>query len=294
MKGKTIIAVDLGGTNVRTGKVQEHRILKSHSRPIPGHGSEEAVFDEIVEEVRRLFDDEVVAIGIGVPSVVDVEKGIVFNVHNIPSWKEVPLKEKLENIFSVPVYVNNDANCFVLGELHFGKGKGFRNVTGLTLGTGLGGGVVIDGKLYSGTNCGAGEIGMIPYKNQILEYYCSGSFFTREFGVSGEIVFQRAREGDLAAVSAYNKFGTEMALAICIVLYAYDPQLIILGGSVSKAFSLFQTAMMSRLKELFSYHHVLERLKIEISELPDVALLGGAALYLDALKKHQSPIHPAK
>jgi glucokinase len=285
MTEAAIVAVDLGGTKLASGKVQHNRVVNHASRPIPPNGSEEAVLNELIESIRSVFDEQVVAIGVGVPSVVDVDRGIVYTVQNIPSWKEVHLKEKLEAIFRVPVYVNNDANCFVLGECHFGKGRGFRNIVGLTIGTGLGGGIIIDRRLYSGTNCGAGEIGMIPYKDEILEYYCSGQFFSRKFGVGGEVVFQRAISGDPEAVEAYHEFGTEMGHAVITALYAYDPEIVILGGSVSKAYSLFKKNMLEKLETSFAYQHTLKRLVINTSDLSDSALLGAAALYLDAMEK---------
>ena len=133
------------------------------------------------------------------------------------------MKDALEAEFHVPVHVNNDANCFALGETHYGKGRGFRDIVGLTIGTGLGAGIIINRRLYNGSNCGAGEIGTIPYKEHTVEYYCSGQFFTRECGVSGEEIFERASAGDPAAFRAYEDFGTEMAHAMMTAFYAYDP-----------------------------------------------------------------------
>jgi glucokinase len=83
---------------------------------------------------------------------VDVEKGIVYSVINIPSWHEVPLKQILEDRFGLPVFVNNDANCFAMGELYYGSGRGYRHLVGLIVGTGLGAGIVVNGRLYSGAN----------------------------------------------------------------------------------------------------------------------------------------------
>ena len=134
----------------------------------------------ILDTLTEVFDSSVVGIGCGVPSVVDVAEGIVFEVQNIPSWKEIHLKAALEDRFGVPAAVNNDANAFAVGEHVFGKGLDFRNLVGMTLGTGLGTGVIIEGRLYSGANCGAGEIGMMAHKGLTLEDYCSGQFFSRE------------------------------------------------------------------------------------------------------------------
>ena len=282
---KSIIAVDLGGTKLRIGKVQDNAVQEQFSRPVQQTDDAQVVLDQFIEAIRTIFSPDVAAIGIGVPSVVDVENGIVYAVQNIPSWKEVHLKEILEKEFHVPVHVNNDANCFALGECHFGKGRGYRDMVGLTLGTGLGAGIIINRRLYNGSNCGAGEIGMIPNRGQIIEYYCSGQFFEHEYGLSGPAVFESAQAGDPAAIRAYEQFGYEMAYAIVTVLYAYDPQIIIFGGSVSKAFAYFRRPMMDRVASLFAYSHALQRLVIEKSDLTDIALMGAAALHLDALEK---------
>ncbi len=285
MKEVALIAVDLGGTNLRIGKVQKDSVTERCSRPVPATDNDQVVVKELIDAIHTVFDDTISGIGIGVPSVVDVNHGIVYSVQNIPSWKEVHLREILESTFQVSVHVNNDANCFALGECHYGKGRGFRNVVGITIGTGLGAGIIIDRRLYSGTNCGAGEIGTIPYKERTIENYCSGEFFTRFYGMSGEAVFERAAAGDSDAIHAFEKFGIEMAHVMLIALYAYDPEIIILGGSISRAFEFFKKSMMEKLTSTFAFQHVLKRLVIEKSELPDIALLGAAALHLDAMEK---------
>ena len=281
MSSDAIVGIDLGGTKVRVGKVRGQKLERDHGQRISAHQAEDHVLQEIFQSVDQVFDDEVVGIGCGVPSVVDVDRGIVYTVENIPSWRRVHLKEHLQDRYGVPAFINNDANAFALGELHFGKGRGYRHMVGLTIGTGLGAGIIIDGHLYSGSNCGAGEVGEIPYGDQKTEYYCSGQFFEREAGVTGDVVFQRAQEGDEDALQLYEEFGSKLGHAIMTVLYAYDPELIVLGGSISRAFPQFEGGLQERLKE-YSYQHALERLVIECSEIEDVAILGAAALYLDA------------
>lgn len=285
MKDTTIIGVDLGGTGLRAGRVKADAIIQRSTRPVPVTENEDDVLREMIGAIKDVFDASVEGIGIGVPSIVDVERGIVYTVVNIPSWKEVHLKEKVEREFHVPVHVNNDANCFAVGECHYGKGRGYRHLVGITLGTGLGAGIIIDRRLYNGSNCGAGEIGTIPYKDETVEQYCSGQFFLRNYGLSGEVVFERATQGETAAREIYEEFGREMAHALMTAMYAFDPEMIILGGSVSRAFRFFKPAMMQKLASSFAYPHALERIVIEVSELPDVALLGAAALHLDSLEK---------
>jgi len=104
--------------------------------PVPSREAADVVLDQIPDTIAEVFDDSVVGIGFGVPSVVDVAEGVVREVGNIPSWKEVHLKAALEERFGVTAWINNDANAYVVGEHVYGKGRGYRNVVGLTLGTG--------------------------------------------------------------------------------------------------------------------------------------------------------------
>jgi len=281
MVSEAIIGVDLGGTVVNVGKVESERVVNYISANITTLGEEKQILNETVEVIGKVFDQSIQGIGIGVPSVVDVEKGIVYNVQNIPSWKEVHLKETLENHFQTPVYVNNDANCFVVGEKYFGKGKKYRNLVGVTLGTGLGAGIIIDNRLYSGTNCGAGEFGSISYKEHIIEYYCSGQFFLNEYGIKGQEIYDKARQGDTKALKIFEEFGTHLGEAIKTILFAVDPEAIIIGGSVCQSYAFFQEAMWERIKT-FPYQNSIDRLVIEISEQEHIAILGAAALYYDA------------
>lgn len=150
VKKNAYIGVDLGGTNMRAGRIAGDRLVAQGNAPTPQDAADcGETLEALIEVIRSVWDEGVVAIGIGVPSVVDREKGIVYNVVNIPHWEEVHLKEILEARFSVPVYVDNDANCFALGERIFGDGKTVDNFVGLTLGTGLGGGIIQKGKLLA-------------------------------------------------------------------------------------------------------------------------------------------------
>jgi len=281
MAGGALVGVDLGGTKVTVGAVDDGHLRAVHSRPVSSSAAQEVVVEEVCEAIAEVFGDGVMGIGCAVPSVVDTTKGVVFDVENIPSWKRVPLRALLEERFRVPAFINNDANAFAVGEHAFGQGRAFSNLVGITLGTGLGAGVIIGGRLYSGGNCGAGEIGSIPYRDGTIEDYCAGGFFTRQCGDRGEVLQQRARAGDDEALSCFARFGRELAHAIAVVLFAFDPEAIILGGSVSSAFDLFASSMWAGL-ESFPYRHVVEKVVISRSEMEHVAVLGAAALYLDA------------
>lgn len=276
---QTVIGVDLGGTNVRAGVVVDGVIQQHATRKVSSEAAEDVVLEEVAATIQDVITDETAAIGIGVPSVVDEQTGIVYNVENIPSWQEVRLKQFLEQRFPVTAYVNNDVNCFVLGEHRFGQGQGHTSLVGLALGTGVGGGIIIDNRLYAGATCGAGEFGMVPYLDQNLEYYCSGEFFEKIHNTTGETALEAASQGDSAAQAVMDEFGVHLGNAIMLVLHTVDPELIILGGSVSNAFPYFEAAMRRQL-QTFAFPKTVERLQIVCSELPNVAILGAASLCL--------------
>lgn len=277
-----LIGLDLGATNIRGGLVQDNRLSQIQSKRIRSEGTVEEVLEDIYSVVDKLKEPEIAAIGIGVPSVVDVERGIVYDVQYIPSWKEVHLKKNLEARYEVPVFVNNDANCFVLGELYFGKGIGMQNLIGLTIGTGLGAGVIINHHLFAGPNCGAGEFGMVDYLDHCFEYYCSGQYFQNVYHIDGQEVFEKAKAGDLPSRSRYAEMGTHLGNAIKMILYTYDPSLIIFGGSVRLAYPYFQETMWQRINT-FAYTKSLSKFRIELSELENSGILGAAGLYFDSL-----------
>ncbi|WP_295676642.1 ROK family protein [uncultured Mucilaginibacter sp.] len=276
-----IAGIDLGATNIR-GAIVSNKILSDVvSAKIHSNGPVEEVLNDIYQVLDALIDNSVQAIGIGVPSVVDIDKGIVYDVQYIPSWKEVPLKKHLEARYHLPVFVNNDANCFAVGEYHFGKNREVKSMIGLTIGTGLGAGVIINEKLFAGNNCGAGEFGLFNYLDNILEFYCSGSFFQNLYGIDGAQVFIDAKSGNQQALAWYGELGTHIGYAIKMIMYAYDPQLVVLGGSASLAFDLFKDNMWQEIKTL-AYPKSAERIRVEPSVLANSAILGAAALYFDA------------
>jgi glucokinase len=279
-----LLGIDLGATNVRVGRVHEGAVEALHEAPIDQSKDPNTLIQQMASLIELCWHPAIRSIGIGVPSVVDVERGIVYDVQNIPSWKEVHLKDIMEARFSVPTWVNNDANCFVLGERYYGQAKGKSNVIGLIIGTGFGAGVVLNGTLVSGTNCGAGEVGMLPYKGSILEHYCSGQFFERFFGETGDSVYKKAQNGDAEAIAKYTDYAHHISEGIKAVLYAYDPEIILLGGATASVWSYIEEKVWKGL-ERFAYPNSLTNLQIIPSALEHVAVLGAAALALDSTKQ---------
>ncbi len=282
MQSGKLIGIDLGATNIRGGLVTGKTIDNLKANLIRRNGTAEEVLDDVFRLIDQLVDKDILSIGIGVPSVVDTKLGIVYDAQYIPSWKEMPLKRRMEERYKVPVFVNNDANCFALGEHYYGKGQGYDSMIGVTIGTGLGSGIIINNKLYAGTNCGAGEFGMAEYLDKIYEYYCSGSFFQNVYGLNGQDVFKSAQKGEPEALMLYHEMGGHLGNAIKLMMYTYDPELIILGGSVRFAYDFFQKAMWERVRT-FAFSKAKERLQIKLSELENSGILGAAGLYHDAL-----------
>jgi glucokinase len=276
-----VVGVDLGGTNVRAGLVLEGRLADVRSVPVRGQGSEEDVLEDMFSAIDPIMRPEVAGIGAGVPSVIDLKTGTVYDVQNIHAWKKVPLKARLEERYRLPVYVNNDANSFAAGEKHFGKIQPYDSAVGLIVGTGLGAGIIANGRLYSGVNCGAGEFGMISYLDRNFEAYASGQFFERVHGVSGRELAARAGAGEARALEIFSEYGRHLGEAVKAICYAVDPEIIVLGGSVSKSYRFFQAALWEAF-ETYAYSIAKERLKIEVSETEGIAILGAAALYYDA------------
>jgi glucokinase len=282
VSGPAVVGVDLGGTNVRAGLVVDGRLAGVRSVAVRSRGSEEDVLADLFAAVDPIIRDDVAGIGAGVPSVIDLKTGTVYDVQNIPSWKKVPLKARLEERYRRPAFVNNDANCFAAGEKVFGKIKPYDHAVGLIVGTGLGAGIIANGRLYSGVNCGAGEFGMLPYLDRNFEAYASGQFFERVHGESGRELAAAARSGEARAFEIFAAFGRHLGEAVKAICYAVDPEIIVLGGSVSKSYEYFRAALWETF-QTYAYSIAKERLLIEVSATENIAILGAAALYYDAV-----------
>lgn len=272
-----VIGVDLGGTNVRAGKINDGKLTKLKRRLVPKTENPKEVINAVIETIEHVFDDEITAIGMGIPGLVDTKTGVVFDIQNIPSWKNVEIKKILEERFKVPVFIDNDANCFAFGEKQFGATKKYNNSIGLTLGTGMGVGVIVDSKLYSGRNSGAGELGMVSYRNKNYEAFCSGQFFQWRYKSTGEILMEKAINGDLNAQMAFNELGFHIANAIKLIQYTYDTEAIIIGGSVALAGKLYSSSMI---QELLRTNKQSKLPEIRFSEMEHPAIKGAAALCL--------------
>lgn len=272
-----IIGIDIGGTSIEGGKIECGQIIsyaKADTQACIGGDTTIGVLKDVISQ---LIDDQTQAIGIGVPSVVNRKTGVVYNVQNIAGWDEVPLKAILEAEFSLPVFVDNDANCFAFGEKVFGKGQDLDNFVGVTLGTGLGAGIIQNRRLLSDANCGSGEFGEIPYMDMKLEDYCGSRFFTNTSGKNGYELAMDAGKGDSFAIGVFEEYGRHLAYLVKIIILTLDPEAIIFGGSISKAFDLFRNGLTSNLSD-FPYPKSIERIRLLRSEQENSGILGAGAL----------------
>ncbi|MBN1597657.1 MAG: ROK family protein [Bacteroidales bacterium] len=280
MKDVKIVGVDIGGTKISGGLVVNSHITQKATTCTGSEGSKEEILSNLFRTIDKVIMPDVDGIGIGVPGIIDITNGVVYDVKNIPTWKELHLKEEVEKKYEVKTYLNNDANCFILGEKIFGKGTPYKNLVGLTLGTGLGTGILIENKIYSGLANGAGEYSMLPYRDANFEMYCSGKFFSHIKKVSGKLTYEAATVGDKNALWLWEEYAMHLSELIKVIIYSIAPEAIILGGSVSKGFEFFIDHLKNKLGRL-ELQRVSQKLIIERSEVPDVSILGAAALYIN-------------
>lgn len=281
-----VLGVDLGGTKIKIGVSDElgnieNKYLYPTLEPI-----DESLEKAIDEVLSKHLDIE--AIGIGTPGFVDRERGRVIFSSDLPGWSGTDVKKKVESKFHVPVIVENDANVAALAEVKSGAAKGYDNALMLTLGTGVGGGVIVDGKILYGPNGAAGEFGhMILYPGG---HTCNcGRRGCQEQYVSGHSLERRLREANLnmtpfelmkekernpTAGAIVDEFTYDLALSISSLQAAFDMEIFILGGGVSHSAEYWMEDLNKHLKNL-----LFHPLKVEVARLKnDAGMIGAAQL----------------
>lgn len=279
---KNVIGVTFGGKHIGAARIENEEIAEFVQTEINNREAEETILCDIIHTINSVYTDSVTGIGVGVPSLVNAKNGVVLNPTNIPSWHKVHLKDILEEQFNIPVHINNDANCFALGEKHFGEARNFENIAGITIGTGFGVGIIIGGKLYSGRNAGAGEFCSIPYRDHDYEYYCSEKYFEIKYGLKHSILLSRAYEKDKIALAIYELFGADLGNAIKTIIYALAPDAIVIGGRLAEAYDFFKDSMF-RTVDSFIYKETLKDIRILKSTKPNISVYGAAALCFEQL-----------
>lgn len=272
-----LLGIDIGGTTINMGLVQGSEIVVKKTVPsFKKEWNKQQTLDYLCDSISGIITPEVVRIGIGVPTLVDPANGIAYQAANIPSWDEVNIKAAVEKRFGIPVSVNNDSNCFALGAAAM-LGAREKVVVGITLGTGLGVGVIVDGKLLDGTHCGVGEIGALPYNGHDYEEFCSKKFFTARH-IGGKEAYDQAENGSTDALAAFEEFGRHLGEFLAVVMYAYDADRIILGGGVANSYKHFKVSMEKTLAMRYPYVKALESLQIDVLPQGDIPVLGASQL----------------
>lgn len=273
------LGIDLGGTNLCLGLVENGIVKERISVPsFEPSATLDETLEYLAEQIAKVLTPQITKIGIGVPTVVDVHRGIVYEAANIPSWTEVHLKEFLEGRFGLPVSVNNDANCYAMGAYgKYPEDAKPESLVAMTLGTGLGIGIVDNGRLICGVNCGAGELGYLGYNGGCLEEFCSKQFFAKYNADSYELSLA-AQAGDPEALKIFKEFGRHLGYAVSIVMFAYDPSHVVFGGGIANALPLFKDSIMEYLRENFPLSKSVDRLVIDAQTSIDTPILGASLI----------------
>lgn len=264
---KYCFGIDIGGTTVKCGLFSvEGEILEKWEIPTRTENNGAAIVPDVAAainakiEEKNLNRDEIAGAGVGIPGPVG-EDGKVFCAVNL-HWGEIDLEKELGELIGIPVKAGNDANVAALGEMWKGGGAGYHNVVMITLGTGVGGGIILNGKILNGTHGGAGEIGHIHVEDSetencncgncgCLEQYASATGVVRlakqmlagtdipsslrEGEVSAKTIFDAVKAGDELAMQIAEKFGQYLGTAMANVANVVDPEVFVVGGGVSKA-----------------------------------------------------------
>jgi len=296
MEEKAILGLDLGGTKILSGLISTGGEVLGNPYTIPTGGKDprEAIVNRLFIAIERSLDDaglkmeDISGIGIGATGPLDMKQGLILDCPFLPTLKYFPLVMTIQDKYGVPVFLDNDANCFALGEWFFGAGMNYETLLGFTLGTGLGCGIVINGKIYTGATQHAGEIGTSPYQNETIEDIVSGSGISRIYKAicgqvkSGPEIADLASRGDKDASLSWEQFGEHLAYAISWGINIMDPNIVILGGSIANAMDLFAPAMEKTLRKYISPLPA-EKTKVVKAGLGDHAgLIGAACLVLQA------------
>ena len=273
------LGIDIGGTNISLGLVENGKIVEGFSvRSFASGSTLEETLDYLSAQIEKIIRPDTERIGIGVPTIVDIQRGIVYDALNIPSWKEVHLKDYLEKRFGVPVSINNDANCFAMGVYGTYPADAKPELLVVaTLGTGVGIGIVNKGELFCGVNCGAGELCSLPYGDSILEDYTSKKFFTTAGRDSREAA-ALAKAGDADAIRFFDEFGRHIGAMVCTLLYAYDPDHVALAGGIANNYPFFRPAMEEYLRTHYPYAKVLDRLQIDVCTDDNIPVIGASLI----------------
>jgi len=281
-------AIDLGGTKIISACFSPEGDLLHEpvETPTQADSEPEIIINNICANLKRslaccgISEKDLSHLGLGVPTTVQYEKGLIDASPNLPTMSDFPLGRRLAEKIKVPLTMENDANCFTLGEAKYGTAAGCRTCCGITLGTGLGLGIILGGRLYHGSHRCAGEIWKSWYEGDLLENRASGSALVKAYlqcagnEYSGEEIHRKALQQEQAAVKVFHDLGVALGRGLSYLVNILDPEIIVFGGSAAEAFELFIEPLENEIGR-----HSLERnaTRFVKSKLGKLAPLYGAA-----------------
>lgn len=284
-----VVGIDLGGTSIKIGRfAPDGRCTKHFSIPTPQPSTPEAVLDAMVKGISQIVSDfsKLQGIGVGTPGPVDGSGRVARLAINLDGWKDIPIAGWLQSKTGLPTILGNDANCAGLGEAWLGAGRHHQNLILLTLGTGVGGAIIINGQLFTGAQGTAGELGLITLKPSgpvcksgnrgSLEQYTSAQAIRRDTGIEPGEWGQRAAAGDPEAIEFWQKYGRYLGVGLTSLIYVLTPELIILGGGISASSDYFLPAAQKEIDERVLFPS-RQGIKIVTAELGNRAGMLGAA-----------------
>ncbi len=285
---KKYLGLDIGGTKcaVVLGDEQGNVLNKIRFDTTDFNST----LNSLLNACETLFEESVVSIGVSCGGPLNSKKGIIMSPPNLPGWDDVHIVEILQNKFNRPAFLKNDADACAIAEWLWGSAKNYNNAVFLTFGTGMGAGLILNGKPYSGASDMAGEVGHIRLydgghigygKRGSFEGYCSGGGIAQYGYGSAKEVAEKARSGDKKAIEIYNKVGCDLGKGLAYIIDILNPEVIVIGSIYTRARDLIDKSMYETLeKECLSYS--LDAVKILPAtlgdEIGDKAALGVARL----------------
>jgi glucokinase len=289
VKNAEVIGIDLGGTAIKLGSfLEDGTCTESLIVPTPQPSTPEAVVEAIAAAVRQLNkNDRCVAIGLGTPGPTDASGRIAKVAINLAGWQDVPLADWLETKTGLPTIIANDANCAGLGEAWLGAGRKFKNLILLTLGTGVGGAIILNGNLFTGHRGAAGELGLITLNPEgppcnsgnrgSLEQYLSIGAIYRATGKEPVELGLLAKAGDTEAIKFWENYGRLLGAGLASLIYVLTPEAIVIGGGISASAEFFLPATLAEIEK-----RVLPSSRVDLQVL--TAELGNRAGIVGAAK----------
>ncbi|MDP3730171.1 MAG: ROK family protein [Candidatus Omnitrophota bacterium] len=322
-----LIGVDIGGTNIKLALVDKKAHLTGRRTfSTTSFKGKHALIDGIVSQIDDLISGQglkkkdIIGVGIGAPGIIDIRTGTVHSLTNIPDWREVPLGNILKKRLSISVFVDNDVNVMALGEVYFGAGHGAVNMLCITLGTGVGGGLILDGRLYRGSSYAAGEFGHVPINIDgpkckcgswaCVEAYAGNSYIVKDVirqikagqktlitelvegdlsKITPEVISEAERKGDKFAKKVWADVGNKIGVGLAGVVNLLNVEKIVIGGGVAEAgkslFDSIKKTIHARAMKLPAKTVKVVKAKLGY----DAGLIGAATLVLYELERENAP-----